>query len=174
MGENAPKIVIVVLVIVVVLFFVGIGVGAGGQNKGQGGLPNISIDSAINTFSGLIPVPAVALNEITKATPSNCFAVLPPPQGPSIIVSVLAGCKLDIKDSGSNIRALKLKLADNQRVHIESTSDPVKDKPMLSKLDLPSQNSAQVTLNFFQTNSSVTFSDCVPETGNSCTLTIVS
>src|SRR5690349_6752441 len=94
MNQNAPKIVIVVLVIVVVLFFVGVGVGAGGQNNGQGGLPGISVDSAINTFSGLIPAPAVALSEITNASPAGCFNAATTP--PSITVSMLGGCHLDI------------------------------------------------------------------------------
>jgi hypothetical protein len=172
MGENAPKIVIVVLVIVAVVFFVGVGVGAGGQNNGQGGLPGISVDSAVNAFSGLFPAPAVNLSEIVNVSPAGCFNAATTP--PTLIVPTVGGCHFEIKDSDANIRALKLTLADIQRVHIESTSDPVADKPMLTKLDLPSQGSAQVTLNFFKTNGSVTFSNCMPDAGSSCTLTIVS
>jgi hypothetical protein len=173
MGENAPKIVIVVLVIVAVVFFVGIGVGAGGGNSGQGGLPGISVDSAVNAFSGLFPAPAVALGDITNVSPAAC-SIDSTTTPPSIVISTAQICRLNVKNSDANIRALKLKLADNQSIHIESTSDPVEDKPMLTKLDLPSKGSSQVTLNFFQKNGGVTISQCAPGGESVCTLTIVS
>jgi hypothetical protein len=167
MNQNAPKIVIVVLVIVAVLFFVGVGVGAGGQNNGQGGLPGISVDSVVNSFSGLIPAPALSVNEIHSPS-SGCITV----DATSIVVVKGGNCHLEIKDSDANIRALKLTLANNQSIHIESTSDPVENKPMLTKVDLPSNGNTQITLNFFKTNSSVTFSECVPNSGDRCTLTV--
>src|SRR3954467_5731760 len=103
MNQNTTRIVIVVLVVVAVVFFVGIGVGAGGGNNGQGGLPGVSVDSVVKTFAGLIPAPAVAVNEI-NASPSNCFD----PNLQRIVVQSLGSCTLEIADSDANIRALKL------------------------------------------------------------------
>ena len=168
MNPNTTRIVIVVLVIVAVVFFIGIGVGAGGQNNGQGGLPNLSVDSVVNSIGGLIPAPAVAVSEI-DASPSNCFD----PNLQRIVLQNLGICHLEIADSGENIRALKLQLAPGQRVHIESTSDPVKDKPLEIKLDLPSDGRSQVTLNFFKENGGVTLSNCIPSSGSVCLLNIV-
>ena len=168
MGENAPKIVIVVLVIVAVVFFIGVGVGAGGQNNGQGGLSSISVDGVVNTFAGLIPAPAVTASEI-NASPSSCFD----PNQMRFIVPNVGNCHFDITESSANIRALKLQISPGQQVHIESTSDPVEDKPLLSKINLPSGGNAQTTLNFFKKHSSITISNCVPNSGSICTLTIV-
>ncbi|MEO8394648.1 MAG: hypothetical protein ABI700_16755 [Chloroflexota bacterium] len=169
MNQNTTRIVIVVLVIVAVVFFVGIGVGAGGQNNGQGGLPGLSVDGVVNSFAGLIPAPAVAVSEI-DASPSNCFD----PNLQRIIVQSGGSCHLEINDSDANIRALKLELASNQRVHIESISNPVEDTEMPSKIDLASDSNAKgVTLDFFKTNNSVTFSNCIPNSGSVCILNIV-
>lgn len=167
MNQNTTRIVIVVLVVVAIVFFVGVGVGAGGSNNGDGGLPGISMDGVINTFAGLIPAPTVAANEI-DASPSSCFD----PNTRRIIVQNFGSCHLEIADSDANIRALKLQLAPNQRVHIESTSNPVEDKPMVTKADLPLHGSNQITLNFFKENGSVTFSNCIPNSGSVCVFTI--
>ncbi|MBI1257354.1 MAG: hypothetical protein GC204_07780 [Chloroflexi bacterium] len=168
MNQNTTRIVIVVLVLVVIVFFVGIGVGAGGQNNGQGGLPGLSVDSVVNRLGGLVPAPAVEASEIT-ASPSPCFdSTLM-----RIRVQNAGSCHLTIADSDKDIRALKLQIEPGQRVHIDSTSDPVKDKPLESKLDLPSGGNAQITLNFFKENGSVTINNCVPNSGNLCVLNIV-
>ena len=166
MGENAPKIVIVVLVIVAVLFFVGVGVGANGQNNGQGGLPGVSVEGAINTFAGLIPAPTVAPSEISSS--SGCFSA----SQRSITVANFGGCTLEIADSDANIRSLKLKINPGQRVHLESTSNPVEDKPLLTKANLAPGGTTEITLNFFKENGSITISNCIPGSGSVCILTI--
>jgi hypothetical protein len=168
MNQNTTRIVIVVLVLVAVVFFIGIGVGAGGGNNGQGGLPGVSVDSVVNAFAGLIPAPTLSVNEI-NASPSNCFD----PNLQRIVVQSLGSCTLEIRSSDANIRALKLQISPNQRVHIEAVSNPVKDTEMPSKVNLPSNGKSEVTLNFFQTNNSVTFSDCIPNSGSVCILTVV-
>jgi len=151
MNQNTTKIVIVILVVVAVVFFIGVGVGAGGGNNGQGGLPGISVDSVVSTFGSLIPAPAVGLNEMH----GSCLNTASTP--PTIVIPGNGNCELNIDDSDANIRALKLEMTAGQAIHIESTSEPIKDKPMPTKADLSLSGKTKITLNFFKTGSSVNF-----------------
>ncbi len=160
MSGNAPKIVIVVLVVVVVLFALGIGVGAGG------GIGGISLDGVINTFAGLLPIPALDLNEVS-ASPSSCLNRTTQ----RIVIPNGGSCTLDVAESSANVRALKLRIASGASVALHMTTQPDGEHNMDIGSDLPSNGNSQITLNFYKASGELKIENCT-SSGSGCVIDI--
>ena len=162
MSENAPKILIVVLVVIVVLFVVGVGAGA------SGGIGSISVDSVINTLGGLLPAPAVALDEI-EASPDGCLNR----NSRRIVIPGGGECALEIAESSANVRSLKLEIAAGGIAHLELVVSPVEDQEMVIETDLPNDGERQINLTVYPSGGRLLIDECVVNSGSACVIDLV-
>ncbi|MCC6802640.1 MAG: hypothetical protein IT319_07130 [Anaerolineae bacterium] len=159
--SDTNKLAIVILVAIVVLFFLFVGVGA------SGGIKSINVNGVVNSFAGLLPSPAVDLNDIT-ASPESCLN-----RSQRRLLVTISGCELTIAASDATVRSLKLQIAPGRSVNITTTVEPVEDQPLDIDADLPNHNEDNLTLTFFksETPSTVIISACSDAGG--CALNIL-
>ena len=160
--SDTTKLVIVVLVAIVVLFVLGIGIGAGG------GIRTITVEGIANTFAGLIPSPAINLDDII-ASPAGCLN-----RGQRrIVVPNLGACQLTIAPSDTTVRSLKLQIASGGSVNITMEAEPVADKTLHIDSNLPDNGNDQITLTFFKSDEPTPMSIGLCSNASGCTLTIL-
>ena len=160
--SDTTKLVIVILVAIVVLFALGIGAGAGG------GIGTITVEGIANTFAGLIPSPAISMDEIS-ASPSGCLNT----SQRRIVVPNVGGCLFTIAPSDATVRSLKLQIAPGASVSITMTSEPVEGKVMDIDSDLPNNGNDQITLTFFKSDAPKTMMISGCSNSGGCVLNIL-